>query len=167
MADPFIGKISSEILKVATDSASKGATGSVGNNPTEQTFQEVMSQMGSQEDLGATLGMHPHDMNSQGEPFKAMSAEGIDPLPEWLSVGPTDTTGTEMAADMLTNLNQSHMKMEQMFDKLAYGSDKFSMQELLAMQAHMYMWSQEIELGVKIASEGVSSLRSLLNTQVQ
>ncbi|MBI2343184.1 MAG: hypothetical protein HYV02_02425 [Deltaproteobacteria bacterium] len=163
--DPFLGKVISTAVQVGEETG--GVAGQKGPSGHESLFHDVLTQMGGNEDLAATLGIHPHDLNPQGEKFQTISASGFDPLPEYVNIEAQTTSGSEFALDMLQQLNTAHTKMDHMFNKLAYGSDQFSMQELLAMQAHIYMWSQEVELGVKVASEGVSSLRTVLNTQVQ
>lgn len=163
--DPFLGKAVSSAVQ--TGMKTGGGFPSAGTSPTESVFKDVMAQMGNQQDMTASMGVPGGDIDPQGEKFRAITAEGFDPLPEHLVTSPQEPSGSHLAMDMLQELNTTGNRMETMFNKLAYNHTTMSMPQMLAMQAHIYLWAQKIEMGVKVASEGVSSLRTVLNTQIQ
>lgn len=162
--DPFLGKTVSTAVQTGMGGGS--SLGSL-TSPTESVFKDVMEQMGNQQDMAASLGIPGQDIEPHGEPFHAISAEGFDPLPEHLVTGPQEPKEGQLVMDLLQELNTTGNRMETMFSKLAYGEGQWSLQQLLAMQAHIYMWAQKVEIGVKVASEVVSLLRTVLNTQIQ
>ncbi|MBI4237067.1 MAG: hypothetical protein HY696_01455 [Deltaproteobacteria bacterium] len=166
--DPFITKAVSSTVTSVTHGAHDGGVSAVKPAGGDSLFQQVLGQMGnemSQEDLAKSAGIMPSDLAASNEPFTSVSAQGIEPLPEYTAVG--GQSGTGMVVDLLQEVNQGMMKMDHFLSEILYSGKRFSNQELLAVQARIYHWSQLSELTVKVAQEGVSSTRSLLNTQVQ
>jgi len=69
--------------------------------------------------------------------------------------------------DLLGDVNKGQMQMDSMVNQILYSGKKFSNQELLCIQAHVFHFAQMTELTVKVAEQGVSSVKSVLNTQIQ
>ena len=111
--------------------------------------------------------MNPADLTNAPGTVQSVSADGIVPLPEWLEVSGTKPSGMETIVDLLSEVNHGQMRMDGLLNEILYGSRRFSNQELLAIQAHMYHFSQLTEMTVKVAEQGVSSVKNILNTQVQ
>lgn len=161
--DPFIGAVVSK----TTEIASGGASGGSKLSPEESPFKAMMEQMGSGEDLATSLGIHEQDLIPGGEKFQTLSAEGIELRPEHMEFDEVNRNSTELVIDMLQEVNRGQLKMDHFMNEILYGGRRLSNQELLAVQARIYHFAQLTELTVKVAQEGVSSTRTLLNTQVQ
>lgn len=164
--DPFLKNGMSLPMTTSTGTLGSPMGGGL-QEQVQQPFSEVMDQMGSQEDLAISLGLHPSDLGMGGTTFDVMSGAGIDPLPANLEVGPQGPGGTEVVVDMLREVNAGINKMDYFLNDILYSGKRFSNQELLAMQARIMHFSQLTELTVKVAQEGVSATRTVLNTQVQ
>lgn len=166
--DPFITKAVTSTVTSVTHGTHGASVGGVTPAGGESLFQQVLGQMGnemSQEDLAKSAGIMPSDLAASNEPFTSVSAQGIEPLAEYTDIA--HKPGSGMVVDLLQEVNQGMMKMDHFLSEILYSGKRFSNQELLAVQARIYHWSQLSELTVKVAQEGVSSTRSLLNTQVQ
>lgn len=161
-----IGKAALEAsVKAVGDGAAKAQQLPV---PEASPFQQMLNGMGSTgADFAASIGVNPADLQNTMGAVQSMSAEGILPLPEWLDVGPMKESGMSKVVDLLSEVNHGQMKMDNLLNEILYGNQKFSNQELLAIQAHIFHFAQLTELTVKVAGEGVSSVKSILNTQVQ
>ncbi len=162
--DPFLGKAVSSAVQSSmhTNGASSPA-----HTPTETLFKNVMTEMGSQQDLSSAFGVNAKDIDPNTPKFDVISAEGFDPIPEHLVTGVQEPNGKQLILEMFENMNHTGNKLETMFNKLSDDKGTLSMQELFRVQSYIYKCVQEIEVGVKVASEGVSSLRTVLNTQIQ
>ncbi len=69
--------------------------------------------------------------------------------------------------NLLSEVNKGQMQMDGMVNQVLHSDKKFSNQELLAIQAHVYHYAQMAELTVKVAEHGTTSVKQVLNTQVQ
>jgi len=67
---------------------------------------------------------------------------------------------------MLSEVNKGQMQMDSLVNHVLYSGKKFSQQELLVVQAHVFHYAQMTELTVKVAEQGVSSFKSVMNTHV-
>lgn len=135
--------------------------------PEESPFKQMLNGMGSGSDFAASIGVDPSDIQNTVTEVQSLSAEGITPLPEWLDVGPAKESGMTKVVDLLSEVNHGQMKMDNFLNEILYGGRKFSNQELLAVQAHIYHFAQLTELTVKVAEQGTSAVKTILNTQVQ
>lgn len=68
-------------------------------------------------------------------------------------------------ADMLERLVNGQDKMEGIM-KMALSGRQFTPSELLAMQAGVYKFSQELELTSKVIEKATSGIKQTMNTQV-
>ena len=81
----------------------------------------------------------------------------------------TQKTEDSKANNAITGLFSGIERGQVQMDKLisgALGGKNFSNQELLAMQAGMYKYSQELELTSKVVEKATSGLKDTLKTQV-
>lgn len=81
----------------------------------------------------------------------------------------TQKTEVSKANNAITGLFSGIERGQVQMDKLisgALGGKNFSNQELLAMQAGMYKYSQELELTSKVVEKATSGLKDTLKTQV-
>jgi hypothetical protein len=77
--------------------------------------------------------------------------------------------GPGRATSMMTHMFSSMEKGQGMLDKLINGGltgAKFSNTELLALQAGMYKYTQELDLTGKVVDKATSALKDTLKTQV-
>lgn len=162
--DPFLGKIASGVANKGTQPNNLPIGG---DKPGESPFAQLMNDMGSQQDLTKSLGINPADMSTEKSGFKAITAEGIDPIPANLEVGSIETSPADFVGDLLGDMNRGQNNMEGMLSDMLYSGREMSMQELLAVEARIFYYTQYFEMGVKAASESVSSFRQILNQQVQ
>lgn len=80
-------------------------------------------------------------------------------------VGATARSQRSQMANMIEGLVNGQDKMTQIMD-LAMSNKKMSPQELLAMQAGVYRFSQELELTSKVVEKATSGIKQTMNTQV-
>ena len=80
-------------------------------------------------------------------------------------VGATARAQRSQMADMIEGLVNGQDKMTQIMD-MAMSNKKMSPQELLAMQAGVYRFSQELELTSKVVEKATSGIKQTMNTQV-
>lgn len=162
--DPFIGQV---MTKVVTDVAAGGSGSKAVTMPQSgaASFAEVMNALGGKEESGQML--QPGDMTG-GAQFESIAAGDLEPAPGSFAISEaTPAQGMSAVVDMLQDVNQSQMKMDQFYASLLDGNKQYSMQEMLLIQAKIYQLAQVTEMCVKVTQEGVSSIKTTLNTQVQ
>ncbi|HPQ80124.1 MAG TPA: hypothetical protein PLZ86_00145 [bacterium] len=162
--ESVVGKLSTEALGKAVVKSDEFAK-PVDSSP----FKEMLSQMDSGgHDFASLMGMtgHAQEIDPTSR-MQALGAEGISFSPAEQSVGITDPAASEKVLDMLGHVNKGQMQMDTLVNHVLYSGKKFSNQELMVIQAHVFHFAQMSELTVKIAEQGVSSVKSVLNTQVQ
>ncbi len=81
------------------------------------------------------------------------------------SVGQTARVERSKMAGMLDKLVSGQDKMSKIMD-MALSGRKFEPQELLAMQAGVYRFSQELELTSKVVEKATGGIKQTMNTQV-
>ena len=148
----------------------KALANSEGAAKTQQSgssFKDVMSQMDDavsfarQFDLAGTTDAKPDSkmLVLQGDQVAFQPGDQVN------TAGPTDMT--HKVADMLGDVNKSQVQMDSLMNNILYSGKRFSNQELLCMQAYVFQHAQTVELTVKLTDQSVSSVKSVLNTQIQ
>jgi hypothetical protein len=165
--DPFLKHVMKSPVTINTEPSFGSPIGTSAGQSSETPFQDIMQEVSTQEDLAVALGMHKGDLGIQTTGFEVMSGEGINPIPENLEIGPNGPQGAELVVDLLKEVNTGVNKMDHFLNEVLYSGKQFSNQELLAIQARILHFSSLTELTVKVAQEGVASVRTVLNTQVQ
>lgn len=94
-----------------------------------------------------------------------MNAKVNSMTPPSTQVGTTARTQRSQMAEMIEGLVNGQDKMSQIMD-LAMSNKKMGPQELLAMQAGVYRFSQELELTSKVVEKATSGIKQTMNTQV-
>lgn len=133
----------------------------------DSPFKEMLNSMDTGNEMVNKLGMANNDIGLPSSDVQSMSAEGISFDTEKFKVGIEAPDGMNKVVDLLSEVNNGQMKMENMVNQILYSGKKFSNQELLAIQAHVFHFAQITELVVKAADQGVSSLKAIMNTNVQ
>lgn len=130
-------------------------------------FQKMLDSVSEGQEFAAKLGVDNQAIGMQASGVQAISAEGIPIDTANFATGMREPEGINKVVDMLSEVNKGQMQMETMVNEILYSGKKFSNQELLAIQAHVFHFAQVTELVVKTADQGVSSIKSLLNTNIQ
>lgn len=81
------------------------------------------------------------------------------------TANPASSPAMESAAQAIHRVNQAQQRMEQVL-KLAESGRAFSPAELLALQAHVYRASQELDLAGKVVEKATGGVKQVLQTQV-
>ena len=81
------------------------------------------------------------------------------------AIGQTAATKNSQLRDMIQELSQGQDKMAGLM-KLAMSGKKFNSTELLALQAGVYRFSQELEITSKVVEKATSGIKQTMNTQV-
>lgn len=156
--------------KLSTEAITKAASKSAGT-PTSASqgpsFKDILTSMDSGADFANMLGIGDSQVSSLTSGMEVLSGEGIPFVPHQDAVSLSGPETSEKVLDMLGEVNKGQMQMDNLVNHILYSGQKFSNQELLVIQAHVFHFAQMTELTVKVAEQGVSSVKSVLNTQVQ
>lgn len=106
--------------------------------------------------LGAGERVHPADnaVSADNLQISATDLDGVQPV-----------QADNVAANLLTDLNKSNLRMDQIMN-LATSGQKFSNQELLLLQGAMHQLTFEAEVVVKVADAAKSGIRQISSTQI-
>lgn len=161
--ESIVGKLSTEVLGKAAikseEAASSRAQGS--------SFKEMLAQMEDGADFAQNLGIGADIEVSPTARMESLSGGGVEFAPGEDATALSKPDASEKLLDMLGEVNKGQMQMDGLVNHILYSGRKFSNQELLVIQAHVFHFAQMTELTVKAAEQGVSSVKSVLNTQVQ
>lgn len=133
----------------------------------ESPFQQMLTSMSDGEGFAANLGMNNAEIGLPSSEINTISAGGIPFDEAQYKVGLGQPDGMQKVVDLLSEVNNGHMQMENLVNQIVFSARRFSNQELLAIQAHVFHFAQVTELVVKAADQGVSSLKTVLNTNIQ
>ena len=160
--NPALAKLNSQAL-------TKAVTKAEGQNKPLRggtAFKDMLNNMQSATEFAEKLGVTSNNIDPTGN---MRSLPGTDvaftPVDTVTEVG--DPQVSKKVVDMLSEVNQGQMQMDSMINQILYSGKKFNPQELLAIQAHVHHYAQMAELTVKVAVHGISSVKQVLNTQVQ
>ncbi|MBI4124363.1 MAG: hypothetical protein HY609_04250 [Deltaproteobacteria bacterium] len=157
-------KLSTEVLKKAMENSI--SPDKALQQPGESPFHDLLQSTQEAYDFADLLGVGEYQLLPDGK-VQAMSAETI---PFDLSKE-TDQkfapTGGDKVVHMLADFNEQQMHMDNLINEIMYGEKKFSNQELLAIQAHVFHVAQMTEMTVKAAELTVTSFKGVMNTQIQ
>ena len=140
----------------ATDAAQKG----------KSNFADIMKKIDSGTEFADQLGMLNKSITPT-ENMKSLNGDAVSfaPTDQVTEVGRPEASAKLL--DMLGEVNEGQMQMDSLVNHILHSGKKFSNQELLVIQAHVFHFAQMTELTVKVAEQGVSSVKAVLNTQVQ
>ena len=163
MIDPSgggAGKAAGELLKEmqqAQDELQKTEQSSPGNtNNFSDTLQAKQPQASSA----------PQPVGEVGTPSNVLQNAKINAAAPSTRVGATARTERSKVADMIEGLVNGQDKMTQIMEAALSSNKKMSPRELLAMQAGVYRFSQELDLTSKVVEKATSGLKQTMNTQV-
>ena len=155
--------------KVATQAMTKALEKTQENASPAKTDSNAFSKMfeNAKGDFNFVdlLGMGNNTTLPTGK-VEAVSAEQVSFDKEHYT-GVEKAEGGNKVLNMLSDFNNQQSQMDQLVNQVLYSDKKYSNQELLAVQAHVFHLSQMTELTVKSVELGVSSFRGIMNTQIQ
>lgn len=156
-------KVASQVLQKAMEnSQTDGKNLSQGPSP----FQELLQNAQEVYDFADLLGAGDNQLLPNGK-AQAMSAQEISFDPSTQLAEQFEPTGGEKVVNMLADFNEQQMHMDSLVNEILYGEKRFSNQELLAIQAHVFHVAQMTEMTVKAAELTVTSFKGVMNTQIQ
>lgn len=163
MVQAIYGKLAGAAIEKAANSAAKEVV-----QPLQEgsSFKQMLNSLDTGQEMVDLLGIGK-DTNLGSGKMSAISAEAIKINPAEMSVGLEPPQGTEKIVSMLSEVNKGQMQMDNLVNEILYSGKRFSNQELLAIQAHVFHFAQMTELTVKVTEQGVSSVKTVLNTQIQ
>ncbi len=132
-----------------------------------KTFADIIKEMDSGADFAEQLGLAGENDISPTAHMQTLKGDAVDFMPTDKVTEIAKPEASEKVLDMLGEVNKGQMQMDSLVNHILYSGKKFSNQELLVIQAHVFHFAQMTELTVKVAEQGVSSVKSVLNTQVQ
>ena len=158
----MLGKLNSKVLGKAV-AKSEGLA-----KPANQglSFKEMLTKVDSGAGFAEMLGVGNNNINPTAQ-MRVLDGDGVafTPGQEATELGRPDAS--EKVLDMLGEVNKGQLQMDSLVNHILYSGKRFSNQELLVIQAHVFHFAQMTELTVKVAEQGVSSVKAVLNTQVQ
>jgi hypothetical protein len=164
MSDPLsssAGKMAEEMMKEVQSAMKQADQMSAQNQPSNTQFQDVMNsqQVGG---VGGVQEVGRPDManllraarDAQGTPRVPVIGNNLDSKPI--------NNGLQR---IMEDVMQGQNKLEEIIN-LSLSGKNFSSSELLALQAGVYRFTQELELTSKVVEKGTSTIKQVMNTQV-
>lgn len=159
--------IEAKLGKAALDRAMQNSSGSMSpSQSTTNSFQNVLESQTAGQEMVDMLGMGQTEI-SPAASMQSIDANAINIDPASVNVGLETPQGGRKIVQMLSEVNKGQMQMDTMVNQILYSGKRFSNQELLAIQAHVFHFAQMTELTVKVAEQGVSAVKNIQNTQIQ
>jgi len=159
----IVGKLNKDALGKAVQKseglaqeANKGAS-----------FKDMMNKVEGGADFADMVGIGSDHNKAPIEQMQALNGEDISFMPSEGVTSVGQPEAGQKVVDMLGEVNKGQMQMDSLVNHMLYSGKKFSNQELLVIQAHVFHFSQMTELTVKVAEQSISSVKTVLNTQVQ
>ena len=156
-----IGKAAEQLLqelqKTQTDAQSRSAAAPGGAN---EAFQNALQQA-----QGPTSVRAPQPVTSVPQAQDVLLHAKLAANVPAARVGEAAQTERGRTAHMLDQLIGGQDKMVQIM-RLALSGKQFNAQELLALQASVYRFSQELDLTSKVIEKATSGIKQTMNTQV-
>ncbi|MBL8917708.1 MAG: ATP-dependent helicase HrpB [Myxococcaceae bacterium] len=90
-----------------------------------------------------------------------LTAKGMDPVAQKNEVN----KGSSLLKGLVANMEKGQASIDKLINGGLNGAN-FSNTEMLAMQAGMYKYTQELELTGKVVEKATSGLKDTLKTQV-
>ena len=167
MADPMTSKLATQVMTKALENSAT-ETSKAQSTPNGANCQEMLGNASeSHTRILELLGENPASQTGLSGSMESISAADIPVNIDTASMGHTEGGGGEKLMHMLSDFNQQQGQMDLLVNQIMYGDKKFTNQELLAVQAHVFHIAQMTELTVKSVELAVSSFKGVMNTQIQ
>jgi hypothetical protein len=165
MMDPTgggIGKAAGELMKEMQKAQQEVQQQKINQPGGTGSFDQVMQTHGTQ---GTQQVQATHQVQAPAEAGKILQQAKINANMPSTRVGAAEKSEQSKLGDMLQKLIGGQDKMTQIMN-MATSGRQFSPAELLAMQAGVYRFSQELELTSKVVEKATSGIKQTMNTQV-
>ncbi len=130
-------------------------------------FKEMLNHADSSMEFANAVGLIDQTTGAPTVQMQSIEGSGVQfGIGDQIELNP-GSNGADTVLNMLGEVNKGHMQMDSIMNQILYSGKKFSNQEMLVIQAHVYQAAQMTELTVKVAEHGITSVKSVLNTQVQ
>lgn len=165
MTTQLAQKLAAEAVKQSLEKTQNISPVPSGQNEPSQ-FRQLLGDMSKETtDFAKSVGMLG-ETGSIRTKFDVIPAEQIKVSESDFKTS-HDPSAKNTMVDFLSNVNDLQGRMDSIVSEVLYSGKKFSMQELMAIQAQVFHVAQVTELTVKVADQGVSSTKTVLNTQIQ
>lgn len=146
-----------------------GAAGAISPTTSQvakESFAKVASEVGgpgaSAKISGPPRELAPQPVRATAGQTSAQCADGAARVGRTEAVAGVDRAEATRVADRVLAAQQ---KLDKVLE-LAESGKTFSTTELIALQAHVYSASQELDLAGKVVEKATSGLKTLLQTQL-
>lgn len=160
--ETVVGKLSSEALGKAVVRSDQ----SVSAPGQGMSFKDMLSEIDSGANFADSLGMNNQDIVPINQ-MQVMGGDGVAYMPSEGVTGIGEPQAGQRLLDMVGEVNKGQLQMDSLVNHVLYSGKRFSNQELLVVQAHVFHFAQMTELTVKVAEQSISSVKAVMNTQVQ
>ena len=171
MADPTGGGIGNASQKMMEE-LQKGMDQAQGPNKTGgPQFNEVMAQnqvQGPTDVKPVQETQMVQEATKAADVLKTAQSQQVNGVDERLGVKPVEAKAEARETGFRTLLNQvadGQNKLDEII-KMATSGKTFSNQQLLAVQASVYKFSQELEMTSKVVEKATSGVKQTMQTQV-
>lgn len=168
MVDPVsggIGKASQQMMQELQKQMSEQVQG--GNGPDKAQFNDMMVQDVQQaQDPSKVQGVNdPTRAQSVLKTAQANASQKVDTNNMDVKGSTGDSTTRTGLKNMLNKMVDGQNKLDDII-KMATSGKKYGQQELLAIQASVYKFSQELDLTSKVVEKATSGIKQTMQTQV-
>ncbi|MBI4126615.1 MAG: hypothetical protein HY465_03895 [Deltaproteobacteria bacterium] len=165
-SEALLGKLNAQALSKALDHSNMTSQQSA-TSTQNSSFKDMMAAAeNSGDEMTRMLGMGNTDVTPVNQ-VVALSGNDVPFTPGNVGIGVEQPDGSRKVLNMLADVNRGQLQMDSLVNHVLYSGKRFNNQELLVIQSHIFHFAQMTELTVKVAEHGISSVRSVLNTQVQ
>jgi hypothetical protein len=169
MTDPSggggIGKAASELMKEMEHAQQELQQQKIHQQGGVGSFDQVMQTQSTHGAQAAQQVQATQQVHAPQEASKVLLQAKVNANLPSTRVGAAAKSEESKLGNMLQKLIGGQDKMTQIMN-LALSHRQFSPAELLAMQAGVYRFSQEIELTSKVVEKATSGIKQTMNTQV-
>jgi len=161
-----LGKgLSQEAFKKVSEGLDRGsASGSSAGGAGKKDFSSMLESIDKGDVSSVIRSMsNERDLTSKKD-LVAIQSESIETMPV-KDEQARPTQAMQKVSDILGEVNEGQNKLQKLVDLVTSGQ-KFSAQELVALQAGVYSLVQEMELVSKATQEAAQGVRQTLNTNV-
>jgi hypothetical protein len=174
MSDPVsggIGKASQQMMQELQKQMEQNQGVAGGKGPGAAQFNDVMAQQGVQGPAQTNPVQDPtkvQDVTKASDVLRTAQAQEIAGVNKSTGVKAVEAKAEARETGLKSLLNQvvdGQNKLDQII-KLATSGKTYGNQELLAIQASVYKFSQELELTSKVVEKATSGVKQTMQTQV-
>ncbi len=148
-----------------------GGVGASGPSPSLETgkekFGKVLEKTGPREIDPKPVIDRPQQPAavSRAQPGCVTKSPGVSEARAAARVEGTADAKAAQAAKVLDRITAAQQRLDHILD-LAQGGKNFTPAELIAMQAHVYRASQELDLAGKVVEKATGGVKQVLQTQL-